>query len=138
MHRVAKPSYGVNPYRGFVSLALLQVRPGAASATARAAAATRRPRAQPALIVALAKRNAARAQDVVGGDGVEMEVWQREREDEGLRREGEPQRADLKVQRPACPAVELVRGKSFQRRFRLADHGMQVGEGDRADRESVG
>src|SRR3546814_3366288 len=67
-----------------------------------------------------------------------MEVWQREREDEGLRREGEPPRADLKVQRPACPAVDLVRGKRFQRRFRLADHGLQVGEGDRADQRGRG
>ena len=51
-------------------------------------AATRlgRSGAQPALVVALAKRHPPRAQDVVGGDGVEMEVGQREREEEGLRR----------------------------------------------------
>ena len=57
--------------------------------------------AQPALVVALAKRHAPRAQDVVGGDGVEMEVWQREREEEGLRREGESARTDEEVEVPA-------------------------------------
>src|SRR5882724_10140571 len=66
---------------------------------------------QPALVVALAERHAPRAQDVVGGDGVEMEVGQRKRENEGLRREGEPPRADLKVQVLARPAVNLVGGK---------------------------
>jgi hypothetical protein len=42
-------------------------------------------------------RLTSRAQDVVCGDGVEMEVWQREREDEGLRRESKPSLADLEV-----------------------------------------
>ena len=80
--------------------------------------------AQPALVIALAERHAARAQDVVCGDGVEMEVGQREREDEGLRREGEPPRADLKVQVLARPAVDLIGGERLQRRFRLGDHGL--------------
>ena len=47
---------------------------------------------------------------------MEMEVGQRKREDEGLRREGEPPRADLKVQVLACPAVDLVGGERLQRR----------------------
>ena len=33
-----------------------------------------RPSAQPALVIALSERHAPCAQDVVGGDGVEMEV----------------------------------------------------------------
>ena len=48
---------------------------------------------QRALVIALAERHAPPAQDVVSGDGVEMEVGQRKREDEGLRREGEPPRS---------------------------------------------
>ena len=63
---------------------------------------------QLSLIVALADRHAPRAQDVVGGDGVEMEVGQREREDEVLRREGEPPRADLEIELLARAAVDLV------------------------------
>jgi hypothetical protein len=46
------------------------------------------PSAQPALVVALSERHTPRAQDVVCGDGVEIEVGQRKRKDEGLRREG--------------------------------------------------
>ena len=46
------------------------------------------PSAQPALVIALSERHAPRAQDVVCGDGVEIEVGQRKRKDEGLRREG--------------------------------------------------
>ena len=46
------------------------------------------PCAQPALVVALSERHTPRAQDVVCGDGVEIEVGQRKRKDEGLRREG--------------------------------------------------
>src|SRR6266481_8293496 len=56
------------------------------------------PSAQPALVIALSERHTPRAQDVVCGDGVEIEVGQRKRKDEGLRREGYPPRADLKVQ----------------------------------------
>src|SRR3981189_2987700 len=67
-----------------------------------------------------------------------MEVGQRKREDEGLRREGELPRADLKVQCLARPAVDLVGGERFERRFRLADHGLQVGEGDRTDQGGRG
>ena len=62
------------------------------------------------LVIAFSERHAARAQDVVCGDGVEMEVGQREREYEGLRRKGEPARADLKVKILARPAVDLVGG----------------------------
>jgi exosome complex RNA-binding protein Rrp4 len=46
------------------------------------------PSAQPALVIALSERYTPRAQDVVCGDGVEIEVGQRKRKDEGLRREG--------------------------------------------------
>jgi hypothetical protein len=46
------------------------------------------PSAQPALVIALSERHTPRAQDVVCGDGVEIEVGQRKREDEGLRCEG--------------------------------------------------
>jgi hypothetical protein len=46
------------------------------------------PSAQPALVIALSERHTPRAQDVVCGDGVEIEVGQRKRKDEGLRREG--------------------------------------------------
>ena len=53
-----------------------------------------RPRSQPPLVVALADGHAARAQDVVGGDRVEMKVGEREREDEGLGGEGESPRSD--------------------------------------------
>ncbi len=42
------------------------------------------PNAQSTLIVALANWYAQRAQNVVSGDGVEMEVRQRERQDEAL------------------------------------------------------
>jgi hypothetical protein len=53
--------------------------------------------AQPTLVVTFTERHASRAQDVVCGDGVEMEVWQGERKNEGLRRESKPSRADLEV-----------------------------------------
>jgi hypothetical protein len=46
------------------------------------------PSAQLALEIAFSERHTPRAQDVVCGDGVEIEVGQRERKDEGLRREG--------------------------------------------------
>jgi hypothetical protein len=46
------------------------------------------PSAQSALVVALSERHTPRAQDVVRGDGVEVEVGQRKRENQGLRREG--------------------------------------------------
>jgi hypothetical protein len=46
------------------------------------------PSAQPALVIALSERHTPRAQDVVCRDGVEIEVGQRKRKDEGLRREG--------------------------------------------------
>jgi hypothetical protein len=46
------------------------------------------PSAQPALVIALSDGHTPRAQDVVCGDGVEIEVGQRERKDEVLRREG--------------------------------------------------
>jgi hypothetical protein len=45
-------------------------------------------RPQLALIVPLAQRHTLHPQDVVGGDGVEMEIRQREGEEEVLRREG--------------------------------------------------
>jgi hypothetical protein len=45
------------------------------------------PSAQPPLVIALSERHTPRAQDVVCGDGVEIEVGQRKRKDEGLRRE---------------------------------------------------
>src|SRR5579863_1362168 len=48
------------------------------------------PSAQSALVIALSERHTPRAQNVVCGDGVEMEVGQRKRKDEGLRREGQP------------------------------------------------
>jgi hypothetical protein len=76
------------------------------------------------LVIAFSERHAARAQDVVCGDGVEMEVGQREREYEGLRRKGEPARADLKVQILARPSIDLIGGERFQRRFRAGDHGL--------------
>src|SRR5947207_1656892 len=75
----------------------------------------------------------ARAHYVVCGDGVEMEVRQRKREYEGLRREGEQARADLKVKILARPAVDLVGGERLQRHFGAGDHGSRVGEGDRTD-----
>jgi hypothetical protein len=46
------------------------------------------PSAQPALVIALSEGHTPRAQDVVCGDGVEIEVGQRKRKDEGLRCEG--------------------------------------------------
>src|SRR5262245_22937550 len=63
-----------------------------------------------------------------------MEVWQREREDEGLRREGESPWANLQVQLLTRASVDLVGREGLQRRFRLADHGLQVGEGNWSDR----
>jgi hypothetical protein len=44
--------------------------------------------AQLAFVIALSERHTPRAQDVVCGDGVEIEVGQRKRKDEGLRSEG--------------------------------------------------
>ena len=67
------------------------------------------PRAEPALVVGLSERYTPRAQDVVCGDGVEIEVGQRKGKDEGFRGEGQSPRADLKVQVLARPAVDLVR-----------------------------
>src|SRR3984957_19030220 len=78
-----------------------------------------RPGPQPALVVALADGHAARAQDVVGGDCVEMEVGQRERGDEVLRHEGEPPRADLEIELLARAAVDLVAIERRQRRLAL-------------------
>jgi hypothetical protein len=46
------------------------------------------PSAQLALVIALSERHTPRAQDVVCSDGVEIEVGQRKRKDEGLRRKG--------------------------------------------------
>jgi hypothetical protein len=46
------------------------------------------PSAKLTLVIALSERHTARAQDVVCGDGVEIEVGQRKRKDQGLRREG--------------------------------------------------
>ena len=46
------------------------------------------PSTQLALVIALSERHTPHAQDVVCGDGVEIEVGQRKRKDEGLRREG--------------------------------------------------
>ena len=48
-----------------------------------------------------------------------MEVGQRKRKDEGLRREGEPPRADLKIQVLARPAVDVVGGERLQCRLEL-------------------
>ena len=42
------------------------------------------PSAQPALVIALSERHTPRAQDVICGDGVEIEVGQRKRKDESL------------------------------------------------------
>jgi hypothetical protein len=46
------------------------------------------PSAQPALVIALSERHTPRAQYVVRGDGVEIEVGQRKRKDQSFRREG--------------------------------------------------
>lgn len=58
---------------------------------------------------------------------------QREGEDEALRGEGEAPGADLQIQVPAGPAVDLVGDVGPQRRLRLGDHGPQAGEGLRPD-----
>jgi hypothetical protein len=42
---------------------------------------------QPALVIALSERHTPRAQNIVCGDDVKIEVGQRKRKDEGLRRE---------------------------------------------------
>lgn len=76
--------------------------------------------AQPALVIALADGHPPRAQDVVGGDGVEMEVGQRERENEGLRREGKPPRADVKIEVFARPSVDFVGLERLSERLRRA------------------
>jgi len=60
-----------------------------------------RPDAQVALIVPLADRHAVRAQQGVGGDGVEMDVRQDEGEDERPGREGE-------VARPRKPLIARI------------------------------
>ena len=61
-----------------------------------------------------------------------MEVWQRERENEGLRRESKPSRADLEVQVLARAVINLFGDERLQRRFCLADHRLQVSEGNRS------
>src|SRR5690606_6756326 len=92
--------------------------------------AASRPDAQPALVIALSDRHAACAQDVVGGDGVEIEIGDRVGEEEGLRGErqgpGGPGRSGGaflvnrteygKVQVPAGPAIDLFGGECLERR----------------------
>src|ERR1051326_3015416 len=67
-----------------------------------------------------------------------MEVWQRERENEGLRRESKPSRADLEVQVLARAVVNLFGDERLQRRFCLADHRLQVRKGNRSDQGGRG
>lgn len=69
---------------------------------------------------------------------MEMEVGQREREEEGFWREGESTRTDLEVQVLARPAIDLLGGERLQRRFRLGDHGPEVGERNRSDQGGRG
>jgi hypothetical protein len=47
-----------------------------------------------ALKISLAKRHTSHAQDIVGSSGVEKEVVQRKREEEGLGREDEVSRTN--------------------------------------------
>src|SRR6202049_3152364 len=90
-----------------------------------------RPSAQLPLVVALAKRHAPRAQDVIGGDGVEMKVGQRKGKKERLRRESELSRrpgrgaiifveraVEGNVQRLADPAIDLGGRGHLPRRYR--------------------
>jgi len=51
-----------------------------------------------------------------------------------LGRESEHPRADLKVQVLARPSIDLFRSESLQRFFRLANHGLQISKGERANR----
>src|SRR6478752_10185253 len=97
--------------------------------------------AQLPLVVALAKRHAPRAQDVIGGDGVEMKVGQRKGKKESLRRESELSRrpgrgaiifveraVEGNVQRLAGPAIDLGGRERLQRRYRLVYQRPQPGE----------
>jgi hypothetical protein len=82
-----------------------------------------RPSAQLPLVVALAKRHAPRAQDVIGGDGVEMKVGQRKGKKESLRRESELSRrpgrgAIIFVERAVEGNVQRLAGPAIAR-FRL-------------------
>src|SRR5436190_5276504 len=91
-----------------------------------------RPSAQLPLVVAFAKRHAPRAQDVIGGYGVEMKVGQQKGKKESLRRESELSRrpgrgaiifveraVEGNVQHLAGPAIDLGGRERLQRRYRV-------------------
>ena len=61
-----------------------------------------------------------------------MEVGQRKRKEEGLRRESESPRSDLKVQVLACPAIDLVGLKASSAAFALLSC-PQLDERNRSD-----
>ena len=64
-------------------------------------------------------------------NGVKMEVWQREGENERFRCERKQSRTNLKVQLLALPAIHLGGGEGRQRHSHLVDHGPQVCEWNR-------
>src|SRR3954453_14522220 len=63
----------------------------------------------PAHEVPLAQGDAVGAQDVVGGGGVEIEVWKRERHQKALRREGQFVLAEVKDDVAATERIDGVR-----------------------------
>lgn len=103
--------------------------------------------AQLSLKMVFPDRRAAHAQGVVGRDGVEIEIRQRIREEKGLWRQRERSRnptrrrgvidverlVDFDIHRLAGMAVDFIRGNRFQSRQCPCDHGLQAGEGLRAD-----
>jgi len=54
-----------------------------------------RSRSQLAFIVTLANRHALRAEDIIGRNGMKIEVWHEKRQKERLRRKGRRLRADM-------------------------------------------
>src|SRR3989338_1840945 len=88
--------------------------------------------AHPAEKIDLAEFHAACAQEVVGGRRVEIKVWEREGEQEVLRREGKLVLAEMEDRVLALAGVERVRRHFFEARLRVVDELLKIGIGVRA------
>src|SRR5262249_57670428 len=76
-------------------------------------------------VVALADRDALHPQDVVGRGGMEVEVWERERQEESLGRERHLEVAELEDNAPAFERVDLRGVQLLQRLLRVGDELLQ-------------